>query len=270
MMRTALMSILTALVVALGCSANGSGTAGNGCQVCNGGCKNGLVTVCLGLLPPGCGSQSSTQFCPYGCAPDASGGCHFYPEDGAVPSGCAASSATIVQGALSGAGSDARAATSFLATETRVVVATTANAACASTVDAGVAPPSGSGAALTMSLLMNFAGQVAIGAGVRAQLTTWKNGAFVINNQSATAGTVSLNLNQPSGGTMGSYDLMFTADEEMGRDPESPDNWNYTEVTVAKPSASAPTLCAARSGTATFSWRKAVTAHDLGCRYLAI
>ena len=56
----------------------------------------------------------------------------------------------------------------------------------------------------------------------------------------------------------------------LRRDPESPDNWNYTEVTLAKPSASAPTLCAARSGTATFSWRKAVTAHDLGCRYLAI
>ena len=56
----------------------------------------------------------------------------------------------------------------------------------------------------------------------------------------------------------------------LRRDPESPDSWNYTEVTVAKPSASAPTLCAARSGTATFSWRKAVTAHDLGCRYLAM
>jgi hypothetical protein len=122
----------------------------------------------------------------------------------------------MLQGTLSGAASDARAATSFLATETRVVVATSANAACASTADAGVAPPSGSGAALTMSLLMNFAGQVAIGAGVRAQLTTWNNGALVINNQSATAGTVSLNLNQPSGGTMGSYDLTFNADEEKG------------------------------------------------------
>jgi hypothetical protein len=210
MMRVALMSLLTALVVALGCSAN------NGCQVCNGGCKNGLVTVCLVLTPPGCGSQPSTQFCPYGCAPDAPGGCNFYPADGAVPSGCGASSATMLQGALSGAGSDARAATSFLSTETRVVVATSANAACASTADAGVAAPSGSGAALTISLRMNFAGQVAIGNGVSAQLMTWKNGVSVINNQNATAGTISLNLNQPGGGTMGSYDLAFNAGEEKG------------------------------------------------------
>jgi hypothetical protein len=97
-----------------------------------------------------------------------------------------------------------------------VVVATSANAVCASTADAGVAPPSGSGAALTLSLRMNFAGQVAIGAGVHAQLMTWKNGALVIENQSATTGIVTLNLNQPGGGTMGSYDLMFNAGQEKG------------------------------------------------------
>jgi|SRR5450631_2746461 len=56
----------------------------------------------------------------------------------------------------------------------------------------------------------------------------------------------------------------------LRRDPDSPGNWNYTEVVVAKPSATATTLCAARSGITNFSWGNAVTARELGCRYLAM
>ena len=216
--RAARLVGTTALVVTLGCNSIRSDLgASNGCQECHAACSNGLVTTCLVLDPPGCGSQPSTQFCPYGCAAGTESMCNFYPVDGAVPSGCIANSVTPQQGALSGQWSDALVAvTSTHGTEMRVIVATGASAACASEGDAGVATGLGSGALLTMLLPTNFAGQVAIGSGASAVLTMWKNGALLIDNQMATSGSVSLNLSQPGGGLMGSYDLSFGSDEETG------------------------------------------------------
>jgi hypothetical protein len=148
---------------------------------------------------------------------DAEAACNFYPVDGAVPSGCTASSVTIQHGNVAEQGSDTSVAvTSSLATKMRVIVATSTTAACASEGDAGVETGTGSGAILTMLLPTGFAGQVAIGSGADAQLTVWKNGARVIDNQIANSGAVSLNLSQPGGGTMGSYDLSFGGDEETG------------------------------------------------------
>jgi hypothetical protein len=211
------VGVLSAFVlVVLGCHASSFGFANeNGCQTCSGGCRNGLVTMCLILDPPGCGAQSSTEFCPYGCNVDAPAGCNFYPVDGGTSSGCAASAATIQKGALAGPGARV-AVTSFSSTEARVVVATSASAACASESDGGATVVTGSGAVLTLSMPANFAGQVAIGAGASARLTVWANGALTIADQQATAGSVSLTLSQPGGGTMGSYSFTFAADEESG------------------------------------------------------
>jgi hypothetical protein len=46
----------------------------------------------------------------------------------------------------------------------------------------------------------------------------------------------------------------------------TPSNWNYTEVTVAKPPKDS--LCRAESGTTEFTWRQAFTASPLKCRYV--
>ena len=56
----------------------------------------------------------------------------------------------------------------------------------------------------------------------------------------------------------------------LRRDPRGHSFWNYTETVEAKPSAIAPTVCHAVSETTQFTWRKAVTAYDLKCRYVAM
>ena len=128
--------------------------------------------------------------------------------------------------------------TSFLATETRIVVATSASAACGANSDAGAATKAGRGAVLTLLVPAMSAGTFPIGAGdsavpimvstdnagvgVRqggrsvALLTAWKTGVLAFDGQRAASGTVALNLEQPGGGTIGSYDLMFGSDEEQG------------------------------------------------------
>ena len=69
---------------------------------------------------------------------------------------------------------------------------------------------------LTMLLPTGFAGQVAIGSGASAELTVWDNGTASASNQMAISGSVSITLGQPGGGIIGSYDLAFTSDEEVG------------------------------------------------------
>jgi hypothetical protein len=49
-------------------------------------------------------------------------------------------------------------------------------------------------------------------------------------------------------------------------DAGTPSSWNYTEVTVAKPSKDS--LCHATSGTTEFTWRNVYTASQLNCRYV--
>lgn len=52
----------------------------------------------------------------------------------------------------------------------------------------------------------------------------------------------------------------------LRRDAHNPDEWNYTEVTVAAPSKTS--FCHAETGTVEFTWRKAFTPQELKCRYL--
>lgn len=61
----------------------------------------------------------------------------------------------------------------------------------------------------------------------------------------------------------------FAVTRTILRDPRSRSNWNYTEVTTAKPAPAATALlCNATSGTAEFTWSKAFTAYELKCRYV--
>jgi hypothetical protein len=207
-LRAALVALILALAAAVGCSSKKAD------QVCKAGCANGLTTLC-GL------EGKMMLFCPNGCDPDGSDPCDTSPVDGAPRSGCAASSATIQQGALARQGSTPVAVTSFLSPETRVVIATSATAACASAVDAGPPMGAGSGAVLTLGVPANRAGEAMVGSDVRgagasAQLTAWDNGTIVIDNEAATSGTVMVNLSQPGGGTIGSYDLTFASGAETG------------------------------------------------------
>jgi hypothetical protein len=230
-MRTISM-ILLLCTTTFGCSSGQS--QDNNCEVCNGGCSDGLMTTCLSLDPPGCGAQSALGFCPGGCTPE---GCNYYPVDGSTSS-CVASSATIQQGALA-AGSGAVAITRFVPVGPVVVIATSKTIACATTsADGGVAS-SGDGALLAIQVATNEAG----GEDVReqyvvsnptvvkndagrnklvldeavAQLTVWKNGALVQDAEYAASGTVSVNDFEPIGGVIGSYDLTFgNGDVEHG------------------------------------------------------
>jgi len=159
-----------------------------------------------------------------------------YPVDGAVSSGCVASSATIQRGVLQGS-AIAAATTSFLSTGPHVIIATSASAACAASADGGGVPPGGNGAILSMMVPAMAAGTFVIGAshitsepmvskdgGVAvlvpgasaAQLTVWKNGSLAVDSQYATSGSVEVNVSDPIGGLMGSYDLIFGADVEQG------------------------------------------------------
>jgi hypothetical protein len=52
--------------------------------------------------------------------------------------------------------------------------------------------------------------------GSAAVLTVWKDGAVQVDNEYATSGSVDVNLNDPIGGLMGSYDLVFGSDAERG------------------------------------------------------
>ena len=213
-MRNALFFVAFTVLTAVGCNETNHilGTD-NSCEVCHPGCSNGVATVCLPLLPPGCGGQSSLQVCPNGCSADAAGGCSTEPTPGVAPPGCVASEVTVAQGALEAHGAEKPVAIStFVPRETRVVLATSAAAACAATT--GTAAASGSGAILTLSLPPGFAGEVAVTSDTR--LTTWKDGAIVIDDQPATGGTVTLSLAQPGGGTMGSYDVSFASGDERG------------------------------------------------------
>jgi hypothetical protein len=191
---------------------SGSNGSSGSCSACDAGCTNGLVTRCLVLDPPGCGSQSSTSFCPYGCSADVPGGCNFSPVDGAAAPGCTASAATIQEGALLGQGGTPVAVTTGSST-LQVIVATGAGAACA--LGQGEAGAIGSGGALTIPVPANAAGTF---PATGAKLTVWKSGILVIDAESATSGSVTVNVNQPDegGGTIGSYDVTFGSDDERG------------------------------------------------------
>jgi hypothetical protein len=207
---------------------------GNSCEVCDGGCSNGLMTMCLALDPPGCPAQIALGFCPGGCAPQ---GCIDYPVDGAT-SGCVASSATTHQGVLA-VGSGAVAVTRFASASPLVVVATSKTIACATSSSDGGAIYGGDGAVLAIQLVPNEAGTEEIRADhivshatvvkndagmdtlvpgeAVAQLTVWKNGALVEDAEYATSGTAIVNVFDPIGGAIGSYDLTFgNGDEEQG------------------------------------------------------
>jgi len=234
------------LVLGLGCGSGplntGGGsakavTSGGSCEVCNAGCADGLVTTCLVITPPGCGAQSSVGFCPYGCTPNGPEVCNFYPVDGAVSSGCIASSATISRGALMGF-SAPTATTSFPSTAPRVIIASSASAACAASTPQGGTPPDGNGAVLTLTVPAMSAGTFVIGAShavsepmvlkndggmptlvpgeSAAQLTVWKNGSVQLDGAYATDGSVTVNVGDPIGGLIGSYDLVFGFDSERG------------------------------------------------------
>jgi hypothetical protein len=57
----------------------------------------------------------------------------------------------------------------------------------------------------------------------------------------------------------------------LKRDPTTPSQWNYTETVVAEPPPkNLESLCTARSQTTRFSWRRAVTEYEVGCRYVAM
>src|SRR5262249_30450111 len=96
------------------------------------------------------------------------------------------------------------------------VVTTSAAAACAAASSATGALTPGSGALLTLRLPFGFAGTLDLATRGEALLTTWKDGAIVIDHVDATAGTLMLNLDQPGGGTIGSYDLEFPSGQEQG------------------------------------------------------
>jgi hypothetical protein len=209
--------LLIALVVA---SAPGCGRApgqDGSCQRCHASCSNGLAVTCLPMAPGGCGNQATNRFCPGGCSDAAPGECSDAPADGAAPMSCAASTTTIMAGTLGARATDGAVAVStFFATETRVVVATSAAAVCASTSRVMADVFQGSGALLTLRLPPNFAGTVDVDTGGVAELTTWQDGALVIDHARAMGGTMSLTLEQPNGGTIGSYDLVFPSGAEQG------------------------------------------------------
>jgi hypothetical protein len=71
-------------------------------------------------------------------------------------------------------------------------------------------------ALLTLSVPPSSAGEFDLSTRGAARLTTWKNGAVVIDHQLLTSGTVRLSLEQPDGGTIGSYDLPFASGVESG------------------------------------------------------
>jgi hypothetical protein len=202
-----------------GAGGSGSSSGGNPnpfpddgpCEVCDAGCSNGLVTMCL-VLTGSCGSQPSISFCPYGCSPDAPGGCNLSPFDGAVTPGCIASAATIQQGVLQGQGTPVAVTTFLSPTAERVIIASSASVACA--IQGGDA---GTGAPLNGAAITFMADTCCTGAS-GAQLTVWKNGVVVIDAQNATSGSAGESLNQPGtgGGTMGGYNLTFGSDVEEG------------------------------------------------------
>jgi hypothetical protein len=195
-------------------SDSGGGSTGL-CQVCDAGCSNGLVTICVVLDPPGCGAQSETTFCPYGCSDNAPDFCNFNPVDGAAPPGCIASEATPQSGSLQG-GDAAPVAVTVGTNALEVIVATSAAAACASSGgDAGALTAQGSGAVLTIPIPARTAGTVSAAG---ARLTVWKNGTITIDGETATSGSLVLNVNAPGdgGGAIGSYDITFGTDIEQG------------------------------------------------------
>jgi hypothetical protein len=59
-------------------------------------------------------------------------------------------------------------------------------------------------------IIRNDAGMNTVVPGeAAAQLTVWKNGALLRSAEYATSGSVSVNVYDPIGGVMGSYDLTF-------------------------------------------------------------
>jgi hypothetical protein len=74
MKRAALTALTTVFLAAFGCSSD--------CQSCVSGCRNGVVTMCAVLDPPGCGSQALTVTCPYGCSLESPNQCNHSLVDG--------------------------------------------------------------------------------------------------------------------------------------------------------------------------------------------
>jgi hypothetical protein len=182
---------------------------------CDAGCSNGIVYECLVLSPPpgGCvGAQPAMEFCPFGCTPQAPSSCNFNPVDGGVASGCVASSVTGLSGTIGGGDAGTVVAvTVFNTAGDRVIIATGAAAACAVEGDAGLSADAGVASVLILPTPSNFGGMA---PATGAQRITWANG--VPTTEVATAGTVTIGLDQPGGGKMGRYDVTFGTSVEQG------------------------------------------------------
>jgi len=182
-------------------------TSDGNCSVCSVGCSNGLVTSGLVLDPPGCGTQCATSFCPGGCSLDGKVCLASTLADGGLGS-CVASQLTATQGLLRTGGV-------AVSQGYTILLATSAALACALASDAGTAPANSA-----VSLVINFppstAGTVTVMPGAQlAVLTTWNDGG-VVERTAATAGAVVVNVSQPGGGLIGSYQLQFGMDAEEG------------------------------------------------------
>jgi hypothetical protein len=193
-----LVAALAALAVA-GCRSD--------CSSCEGSCNRGIQTQCLILDPPGCGAQTSFMFCPGGCV---GGACSVSLPDGSLGN-CVASSLVTSQGSLA-AGASSVAVSALLSTNWELTFASSAALACAATRDGGLAASSGTGSVLTMPLPTGFGGTVSAAGAVLTLL----DGGATPDVEAATGGSLELNLSQPGGGLLGSYDLFFGADEEKG------------------------------------------------------
>ena len=149
-----------------------TGRVGGSCRVCDGGCSTGLFTSGLVLTPPGCGSQCATRFCPGGCSDDRTCRDINQGPDGGLGS-CVASHT-----------SDGRVA---ITRGNLIIIGKDGADAC-------------DGGTLIIDPPPRSAGTTEVRA--RPELAT-RNGVR------ASSGSVSVNLDQPGGGRIGSYALVF-------------------------------------------------------------
>ncbi len=217
-MLSRLPQLIGALALLVGlttnCSSNSSigndfnsNNSEGGCSECAVGCSNGLVTSGLVLDPPGCGTQCATSFCPGGCSSDGKMCLAWTLADGGLGS-CVASQLTVTQGLLRTGGV-------AVSQGDTILLASSAAAACALAGDGGAAPSSAA-VSLVINVPPSYAGYLPVTAESQlAVLATWNDGG-VLERTPATAGAVNVNVSQPGGGFIGSYQLQFGTDAEEG------------------------------------------------------
>jgi hypothetical protein len=183
---------------------------------CDGGCSNGILTVCEVLSPgepngcPACspGIEMQQEVCFYGCGSDRYE-CRTSPTDAAI--GCSANRVMVQQGMFGGDASPAVALAQFQASDGPVIlIATNAATACAATLDAGIAPDPGNVAVLSIPTQ----GQTGTFSQSGATLTSWSDGG--LTTVAASQGNLSIGLVEPGQGVMGTYDLLFGTSLEHG------------------------------------------------------